>query len=395
MFGRNQNLFRIAGIDVQVNVSWLILALIVAWALANEYFPEIYGDWTSATYWLTAVFGVIGLACSLIIHELAHSIVARAYGLELRSITLFVFGGVAQVESEPRTAKTELLMAIAGPAASLALAVALGAAYQIGVWSAWPEPIVALSRYLGLLNLALGVFNLVPAFPMDGGRILRSLLWSWWGDLRAATQWASRVGMWFGMALMTFGLGLLLIGAVGAGFWWLLMGLFLRAIAESSITELDVRRVAADLAVGSLVAPGSAPVDASTTVATVVEDRMLRLHVDTVPVVDGSRLLGLVSVSDVRKVPVEARSETPVEKLARPCPAGTEIDAETNAAEALTLMRKAGSTCLVVRQYGTVIGVLSLDDLLQSISLRLELEGPSPSPPKRYRSPGKAATLGA
>lgn len=395
MFGRDLQLFRMAGIEVRINPSWLIVALVVAWALANDYFPEIYSDWSSATYWLTAVIGVMGFACSLIIHEFAHSLVARAHGIELRSITLFIFGGAAQIESEPASPKVEFQMAAAGPAASLALAAFFGGFQQVGLSAGWPQPIVALTQYLGLLNLVLALFNLAPAFPLDGGRILRSLLWAWWNDQRTATRWASRAGAGFGIALMTSGVGFLLIGAVSTGLWWLLMGLFIRGMAQSSIMELDIRRVAADLPVGALVAPGSAPVDPSTTAAALIDQRMLKMHVNTVPVVDGDRLVGLVSVADVRDVAADMRNQTPVGKLAHPSPAETQVDTGMNAADALTIMRKTGAENLVVRQAGFVVGVLSLDELLQSIALRLELETPDVPPAARRRRSAAAASLGA
>ena len=337
---------------------------------------------------------MIGFGCSLIVHELAHSLVARAYGIELRSITLFIFGGAAQIENEPTTPRTEFLMAIAGPIASLALAAMFGAIHQTGAWADWPQPIVALARYLGLLNLVLGLFNLAPAFPLDGGRILRSALWARSGDLRAATQSAARAGAIFGAGLMGLGFLTLLLGAVSTGFWWLLMGLFIRSIAEGSITDLDIRRIAAGLPVAELVTPGSAPVDPAMTIIELIDRRMLRLHADAVPVVDGDRLLGLVSTTDIRSAPAGDRNATTVKDLARPCPPDAQVDVGATAAEALNLMRKMDLKHVIVRRAREVVGVVGLDDLLRSIALRLELEAPA-AVPQTPASSGKATQLGA
>lgn len=194
MFGNNFTLFEFLGFRVRANVSWLFLAILVTWSLAAGFFPSAYPGLNKATYWALAVTGMIGLFFSLLFHEFSHSVVARARGLPMKGITLFLFGGVAEMEMEPPSAKTEFLMAIAGPISSVVLAVvfygiALGMEAQ-----GLPNHMAGVPRYLGFINLLLAAFNMVPGFPLDGGRVLRAALWHWKGDLRWATRWASRLG---------------------------------------------------------------------------------------------------------------------------------------------------------------------------------------------------------
>ena len=181
--------FALCGFQVWVDASWLLIGTLIAWTLADGIFPAAVPGLSAATYWWMAIAATIGLLFSIVFHETAHSLVARRYGIEIRGITLFVFGGVAEMPTPPRSARAEFLMALAGPVASLILAGTLFAfAAAVGLMQA-PATITEVIRYLGQLNLMLGVFNLVPAFPLDGGRMLRATLWGWRRDV----AWATRV----------------------------------------------------------------------------------------------------------------------------------------------------------------------------------------------------------
>ena len=212
MFGRSLTLFRLFGFHVQADMSWLVLAFLITWSLATGYFPFAFENLPPSLYWWMAVVGAAGLFASLIFHELAHSLVARRFGIPIKGITLFIFGGVAHMEEEPPSPKSEFLMAVAGPLASLLLATAFYAVGESGKILGWPEPLTGIAGYLSFINVVLVIFNMVPAFPLDGGRVLRAALWAWKGDLRWATRLASWFGSGFGIMLMV--LGALLIVAI-------------------------------------------------------------------------------------------------------------------------------------------------------------------------------------
>ena len=191
MFGARITLFRLLGFEVRLDASWLILAVLLTWSLARGYFPAYYPGLAAQTYWWMGVVGALGLFASIVLHELAHSVVARRYGLPMRGITLFIFGGVAEMDDHPPTAKSEGMMAIVGPIASYALALVFYLLHLAGSGGGLPEALTGVLGYLAFINLVLATFNLVPGFPLDGGRVLRSILWAWKGDLRWATRTAS------------------------------------------------------------------------------------------------------------------------------------------------------------------------------------------------------------
>ncbi|MGF1592248.1 MAG: site-2 protease family protein [Kiloniellaceae bacterium] len=234
MNGRSITVFELLGFKIRVDISWLLLAVLITWSLALGVFPFWYEGLAPATYWWMGLAGMFGLVFSLIFHELSHSVVARHYGLPIKGITLFIFGGVAEMAEEPKSAKVEFWMAIAGPLASFLLAAVFFLAAALGEALALPVPINGVLDYLAFINLLLGAFNLIPAFPMDGGRVLRAALWHWRGDLRQATRIASNAGKTFGFLLMALGVLNVVSGNFIGGMWWFLIGMFVRGAAASS-----------------------------------------------------------------------------------------------------------------------------------------------------------------
>src|SRR5208282_1157904 len=217
--GHRFTLFSLFGFKVRVDISLLFLALLVTWSLASAVFPPQLPGLDRATYWWMGVAGTIGLFFSLIFHELSHSLVARRYGLPIRGITLFIFGGVAEMSDEPPSAKAEFWMALAGPAASILLALLAWALSSLGAAAGLPEPVTAVVAYLALINAILAVFNLVPAYPLDGGRVLRAALWWRKGDIVAATRSAARAGGAFALLLMGLGVLQVVTGNFVGGIW--------------------------------------------------------------------------------------------------------------------------------------------------------------------------------
>ncbi|SMF12920.1 Zn-dependent protease (includes SpoIVFB) [Tistlia consotensis] len=374
MFGRQVTLFEIFGFRVKVDLSWAFLALLIAWSLAQGLFPSLYQGLTVATYWWMAVVGVVGVLVSLVFHELSHSLVARRFGLEIRGITLFLFGGVAEMQEEPMSAKVEFWMAVAGPLASLFLAGVFYGLAALGQSYGAPPPVWGIASYLGFLNLLLAGFNLIPAFPMDGGRVLRAALWYRWGDLKRATRAASRAGSLFGLALVGLGLFNLLSGNFVGGFWWFLIGLFIRQAAASSLVQLQSRQMLTGEPVRRFMTDDPVAVPHDTTVRAFVEDYLFHHGHDFYPVVAGDRLLGSIETRQIKAVPRALWDETTVGEIARPLDATITIEAGGDAVQALARMQRDGVSRLIVVERGRLVGLLTLKDLMKLLALRLELE---------------------
>jgi Zn-dependent protease len=236
------SLGRIAGIDVHVHPTWFIILLLVVWMLARSALPAGFPDLGSTLRLVMAVAIALAFFVSLLIHELAHSLVAMARGIPVHRITFFLFGGMAQTTRESRTPGEEFLIAIAGPAASFLLAGIFTGLWWYGVVAGWSPVVAGSAGYVGALNLVLAIFNLLPGFPMDGGRILRSVIWKASGDLTLATLWAARVGV--GLALLLVGYGILrtVDGQFLGGVWLVLIGLFIRNAARGSYQQHVISR---------------------------------------------------------------------------------------------------------------------------------------------------------
>jgi len=374
MFGKQLTLFELFGFKIKVDMSWAFIALLIAWSLAQGFFPAYYEGLPPVVYWWMGVAGVIGLFFSIVLHELSHSLVARWFGLPVRSITLFIFGGVAEMEEEPAQPKAELLMAIAGPIASLGLAVAFYGLAVVGNWLGLASPVLAVLRYLALLNGLLAGFNLIPAFPLDGGRVLRAALWQWKGDLHYATRVCSRLGTGFGLVLIGIGVLSTLTGNFVAGLWWVLIGLFLRGAAAASYHQLITRRTLEGAPVSRFMSAPPVTVSPQITLQALLDDYVYRYHHELYPVLEGQRLLGCVASHDVKEVARDHWGLATVSRIAKPCTADNTIDARADAAGALAQMQRTGNSRLMVTEAGRLVGIIALKDLLQLVALKMELE---------------------
>jgi Zn-dependent protease/CBS domain-containing protein len=373
MFGRSLTLFELLGFKIRVDASWVLLALLITWSLARGFFPASYPGLPVAIYWWMGIAGMIGLVFSLILHELSHSVVARRYGMPIRGITLFIFGGVAEMEDEPPNAKAEFLMAIAGPIMSFALALAFYGVSVLGQAQGLPQPALGVTRYLAYLNALLATFNLLPAFPLDGGRVLRSGLWHWKGDMRWATRVAANVGTGFAFVLMALGVASVLTGNFVGGMWWFLIGMFLHAAARGSYMQLMTRRALEGEPVRRFMSADPVTVPPDETLRELVEDFMYRHHHDLFPVTEDGRLVGCVSVREVKSVPRERWGHVRVREIATACSADNTIGPEEDAVKALALMQRTGNARLMVVERGRLIGILALKDLLRFLSLKIDL----------------------
>ncbi len=375
MFGKRITLFTVLGIRVGIDLSWIFLALLVAWSLAQGFFPMIHEGLPKLAYWWMGLAGVIGLFFSLVTHELMHSVVARMFGTPVRGITLFALGGVAEMEEEPGTPLGELLMALAGPLTSAVLALLFHLIGDAGGALGLPEPLLVVISYLAAINILLAVFNMVPAFPLDGGRVLRAILWKAMGDLERATRIAAAGGDMFGWLLIAVGALNAIQGSFIGGLWWVLIGFFVRAAARGTLNQQQARRLLKGLKVSRYMTTDPICVPPGMAVSELVEDHIYRHHFDLFPVVDGDRLIGCVGPRQVQGVPRAAWDRVSVGEIAVPSGPDNTIDADAELLDALAAMRRSGAGRLMVARQGQLAGIIVLKDLLELLALKLELEG--------------------
>jgi len=385
MFGRRITLFKMLGFAVRVDASWLIIAALIVWSLAAGIFPYQLPGLPIGTYWWMGIFGALGLFGSVVIHELFHSIVARQYGLTMKGITLFVFGGVAEMEEEPPNPKAEFFVAIAGPLASVGLGFVF---YVIGVvaQSSWPIEVLAVVGYLSSINWMLAAFNMIPAFPLDGGRVLRAALWQRSGNLVRATKKAAFAGSIFGALLMAGGIVQLLQGNFVGAVWWVLLGMFLRMLSQTSYQRVLMQSALQGEPVRRFMNPNVVAVKADITVQDLVDNYVYKYHRKMFPVVgDSQQLVGCVSTAQVKTLERTEWSRHAVKEIAESCSPQNTITPDTDAAKVFSILNRSEAGPLLVVENGQLVAFVSPQDLLHFVSIKLELEG----------ADGKAGKAGA
>ncbi len=375
MFGKGIKLFTIFGFTVKLDLSWLIIGFLVMWTLAEGVFPELYKDMSVSTYWLMGLGGALGLLLSIVLHELSHSLVARRFGLPMRGITLFVFGGVAEMTDEPPNPKAEFLMALAGPGASVVLGLTLLAFAALWNFLALGEAVAGAVGYLGVINLLLAGFNLLPGFPLDGGRVLRSVLWYWKDNLRWATRVASRIGAGFVTMLIVLGiLTFILGGNIIGGVWYFLIGMFLRSAAQSAYQQLLLREALGGETVARFMTENPITVSSNLPLSQLVEEYVYRYHHKLFPVVDDGRLHGCVTTQQIKEIPKQEWPNRTVKDIASECSERNTIHPNADAMRALSRMSRSKVSRLLVVADGELAGLITLKDLLEFFSLKVELE---------------------
>lgn len=374
MLTKGIKLFKILGFEVRIDASWLLLAIIIIVTLSGGYFPMHYEDLSVGQYSVMGILGAFGLFVSIILHELSHSLMARRFGIPMQGITLFMFGGVAQMDQEPQDPKGEFMMAIAGPVASFVLAGAFYAVY-IGMRQHTPVTASGVLGYLAWINMILAFFNLLPAFPLDGGRILRSALWKWRKNLRLATRIASDIGSGFGIVLIMLGILSLLGGHLVAGLWWCLIGMFLRGISQSSYRQVVIQQTLAGETVRRVMRQDPITVPPDLSVADLVNDYIYEHHFKMFPVADGERLLGAVSTRGVKQLSREQWNDRKVVEIIEEVSEKNTVNPDTEAVAALSKMQKTGNSRLMVVENDRLAGIIALKDMLKFLAVKQELEG--------------------
>lgn len=369
-----RNSFRIArigGVSINIDASWILIFILVTWTLAGGYFPQQHPDWSPLVYWTVGLVTSLLFFGSVLAHELAHSFVARARGLPVHDITLFIFGGVAQLEEEPQTPATEFVMALVGPLTSIVLGMCFGAISLLA--SGVSEPLSALSGYLALVNVILGFFNLIPGFPLDGGRVLRSILWQVTGNLQGATRWASLVGQAVAYLFILWGIWRIFQGDWAGGLWTALIGWFLENAARSSYRQLTVRNLLAGHKVSEVMSRECLEVSADLTLDKLVNEHLLPSGVRCFPVVEGGMVRGLLTLHNIKGVPQDRWGRTTVEQVMTPVRELKRVSPDEELWTAMQNMTSDGVNQLPVMDNGHLLGMLGRDNIVSFIRVKGEL----------------------
>ena len=381
--GHSLPLFRLFDIEIRLDISVLLIFGLIAISLGNGLLPLWHPDWTGTLIWGTALFAAVLFFASLLAHELAHSVVAKHYGIPVPRITLFIFGGMAEIEREPDRPGIEFLVAIAGPLMSLAIsflcsnvaylfiddeaieALASGSADAFSTLG----PLTTTLIWLSAVNFVLAIFNMIPGFPMDGGRVFRAIIWGWTGDQLKATRWASNIGRYFGYTLMAIGFLEVFTGAGLGGLWYVLIGWFISNLAAQSYRSLQSDRVLKGIRVRDLMRTHFETVSARTSVASFIDDYLLRSSQHVWPVIEGDSVTGFVTLHDVTSVNPATRNQQSVSHIARPLSAVPTLSANSDAREVLQGIAEADIEALPVFENGQLVGLISRGDVVRWMSL--------------------------
>lgn len=381
--GYGVSLFRIFGIEIRLDPSVIIIFLLIVYSLGSGVFPQWHPDWSAGLIWGTAFVSGILFFISLLAHELSHSVVSQHYGIPVPRITLFLFGGMAETSREADRPKVEFMIAIAGPLMSLLIALACFGLVALMVDAEALEqslaqeaaplailgPVATSLLWLGIISTVIAVFNMIPGFPMDGGRVFRAAIWAITGDLVKATRWAAWGGRLFGWFLIAMGvLSLFGAGNLG-GIWWILIGWFISALASMSYRQLLIDNALRGHRVGDLMRTRIEEVDASMTLSEFVDRCLQRSSQQLWPVMEGGRMIGLISLSRVADLGEAGRHGKTVRDVMQEPDAAKAVSPETGVRDAFNQVAAAGDEPLPVISQGRVVGLIHQGDILKWLSL--------------------------
>jgi Zn-dependent protease/predicted transcriptional regulator len=390
----NIKLGTISGIEIGLHYSWFIIAALIAFSL-GEHFHQVNPNWGTSQIWIAALLTAVLFFVTLLLHELSHSLVAQARGLKVKAITLFALGGVSQIEGDATDAKTEFWVAIAGPIASLiigfgclAIAVGLG-------WQRPAEPrtaVTAVLVWLGYINIGLAVFNMIPGFPLDGGRVFRSIVWAITKNADGSTRIAARVGQVVAFLFILYGIWQFFAGAGFGGLWIAFIGWFLMDAAKASYAQVEVAAAFRGMRVSEVMSHDCLIVNRGMSLQEFVDTYLLRTGQRCFAVEDHGRLVGLITPRDVGAIPRERWDKTTVREAMRPLEELHVITPDTQVLDALKLMAGNDVNQLPVVANGTLQGVFSRSQLMHLLQARSELQLPTARDLPLHRMKQKGAT---
>ncbi len=367
MRGATFRIARVTGIDIEIHFSWLLIAAFLSWTLAEHVFPDRYDGWSRAAYWAVGIASALLLFVTVLIHELAHALVAKRRGLPVPRITLFIFGGVSQLGRQPETARAEFAIAAAGPATSFVIA-ALSGALALTAGSV-NEKAEAVFGYLAAVNVLLGVFNLLPGFPLDGGRVLRSIIWGRTHSFRRATNAAAGVGELFAYGLMGTGVIMLVSGFLWNGLWLGFIGWFLLGAARGESSQLKLDTILRPLRARHVMHEDFVSVLPGIPVQEVVDRYMLERGERAVVVANDDAVLGILTVTDVQRVPRDQWASTSAQRIMTPREKVATVSTDTPALDVLQLLGERRLNQVPVLDGARMVGLITRRELLDRVQL--------------------------
>ncbi len=402
MLSRSLTIFRVFGIDIRVHWTWLLLAFMLTASLAKGWFPHAVSGQPSSVYWAMGLLGAMGLFVSIVIHELCHALVGRYYKMNIRELILFLFGGVAHLEDEPPSAKAEFWMAIAGPLASIVLAVCFylvaslisplspnskflleghgfffNSMANANISPTGPLLANALFSYLATINIAVAFFNMLPAFPLDGGRVLRASLWGFKKDLVWATRIASRCGQIFGVLLIILGFAGAFAGDFVTAIWFVFLGFLLMNFARDAYVRVLIRQALRGHPAENFMEAHPTAVTPELPVAQLMAEHFSHANESGSPSVypvvtaEGGQFIGCADVHRVKNIPENEWPQHHVSEIVEPCQKEQKITPETDAEEAFKKMSETGVSQLLVLKNDHLVGTLTYQGLLRYLKFRL------------------------
>jgi Zn-dependent protease/predicted transcriptional regulator len=370
---RSLGQFQVAGITIGFDYSWFIICAVVLLALSGGYFPHYYPGYHTQTYWFAGIIATLFFFGSLVIHELAHSLMATRSGIEIKEITLFIFGGVSRITEEPKDPVTEFKIAVVGPLASFALALVFWvimkffAGFQLTL-------LTGIFYYLAWINLALGIFNLIPGFPLDGGRLFRALFWWRTGSLTRATRVAADMGKGFATALMILGGVQIFRGDLVGGVWFIFIGMFLRGMSQRGYEEVIVRKTLENVPVREIMTREVVTVVANLSLYEMIYHYFLQYPYRGFPVKDDGRILGMISLNKVKDIPPGEYPVLSVRDFVTPFSDDMVISPEATLDEAMKQMTQKDLDRLLVMQQGELAGLITRHTLMRFVEIKQLLE---------------------
>lgn len=373
MLGRGIKIGKILGIEIYVDFSWLIIFVLLLWSLSRGFYPVKYPNLSESTYIIMGAISALLLFACVLLHELSHSIIAQRSGIPVPRITLFIFGGVAQISEEPREAGTEFNVAIAGPICSLILAALFYVLSKTGIFAA-DVRFIAVFEYLAIVNLVLVIFNMIPGFPLDGGRILRAYLWNRWKDIKRATFVVSKIGSSFGITLIILGGLIILAGNLISGIWFIFIGMFLNNAAKTGYQTTVLKYAMEGVRIKDVMTRDVVTVSPDITLSDLVRNYFYKYIFLSFPVIDDrDRFLGLISLRQVKEYPQSQWGERTVEEVMVKASELKILSQDDDAMDALNALMTSNVGRIPILKDERLVGILTRRDIMTLLTIKTDL----------------------
>lgn len=363
----------IFGFEIRIDLSWLLIVFLVLWTLSVGLFPANYPGLSNATYFGMGLVATLLFFASLLAHELSHSFVARSKGIPVEGITLFIFGGVSRTRMEAENPGDEFQIAIIGPLTSVLLAAFFGLIWFVGKNAGWSVVVTGVASYLASINLILAIFNMLPGFPLDGGRVFRSIIWKYTGNKKKATQIASSGGKWLAYLLIALGFWELFGSALLGGLWLILIGWFLYNAAEASYEEILVRTTLEGVKAREIMTPYPETVNADLTLQDLVDKYFLSRRYQSFPVTQDSHPIGIITLNQVKDVPREEWVYRTVKDTMISTDQGITARPEEEMSHVLEKMQESGVRRVLVTQNSSLKGIITANDVASWLQRQRDL----------------------